>query len=160
MQAVARVTGTMDPAIVESAARFGAAYGMAPAHAALLEGTLTQLTSGARPMLRGAAAARSAFGGRLPMGMEPLQEEIAQMAGFGGAAAPVMDAAFFGQQVGLIGGMGQRYRLPGQAAEAFGRFAGAMQSPSDPTTNALRTRAVLQHAARHGPMLDDWHRPR
>jgi hypothetical protein len=140
MQAMGRVTGGFTG--IDDAVRFGVAYGITPAHAATMAGTLQMLSGGTNPLARAAQAARQESGGRLPMEMGALLEGVTQVAGVGGPSASGIDPAFYGRMLGLITQMGPGYRLPGAAAQFYGQFAAGVGPSADPVTRMVRQRAL------------------
>lgn len=146
IEAMSRLTGRRPaPEVLRRTVGFGVAYGMTPAQAGTLAGTLEQLGYGASPMARVAAGARNAYGtGALPMRMDVLQEEAVRVSGIGGTVAPPMDPEYYGRLVGFIGGMGARYRLPGAAADFAARLTQGLQAAQDPATLMQRFRALTQ----------------
>jgi hypothetical protein len=149
MDAMSRVTGRRDPEALHRAVGFGVAYGMAPAQAAGLAGTMAMLGAPSLHPLRAVAAgARNAFGtGGLPMRMDVLQEEAMRIAGIGGTAAVPMDPEYYGRIAGFVGGMGTRYQEPGAAAGFAERLARGVSTAPDPATLMLRHRAIDQWVA-------------
>jgi uncharacterized membrane-anchored protein YhcB (DUF1043 family) len=149
MEALSRVTGRFDRDAYERAVGFGVAYGMAPAQAAGLAGTLAMLGAPSPHPLRAVAAgARNAFGtGGLPMRMDVLQDEATRIAGIGGTAAAAMDPEYYGRIAGFVGGMGPRYQLPGATAGFAERLARGVSTTPDAATLMLRHRAIDQWVA-------------
>jgi hypothetical protein len=147
MEAMSRATGRLERRPLERAIGFGVAYGMAPAQAAGLAGTMQMLGAPTRygPLASVAAGARTAFGtGGLPMRMDVLQEEAGRIAQIGGTAAAPMDPEFYGRMVGVISGMGPRYQLPGAAAGFAERLSQGLSQAPDPAVLMLRHRAIEQ----------------
>jgi hypothetical protein len=154
MQAMGRVTGRDTPAAVDAALRMGTAYGMDPAQAGHLAGLLAMRGTGTDPLARGFAGARAGFGrGTLPMAGGPLAEELTTIAGTGGAQAVPMPTGYYGGWLGFLTGLGQRYREPGQAAATYGQMAQGLTTAPDPTTLALRHRALTNVLRQQGPLL-------
>jgi hypothetical protein len=143
MRTFGRATGLGPEAVIPSV-RFGAAYGIDPAHAGAIGGALQMLTAGGRyRMAEVAAGARAEGRGRgLPMAMEPFLEEATTMAGMAGAGTGLtVPAGYIGRWQGIIGQMGERYRMPGQTARMFGEIQEGLGPSNDPGIAAIRARA-------------------